>query len=126
MGIENRRHERIDSQWLVHITDTAGSEVREATCLNLSEGGLFVQMPEPPPKGSTLRLELRLDPMDETVRVDGTVVRVLPEMPDSPIRPGVGMRFEGMSDTTRDLIREALADQTRTLPQLPISREQKP
>lgn len=126
MGIENRKHERIDTDFLVRITVPAGGDVQDDTCLNLSESGLFVQMSEPPPKGATLHLELILEPIGQTVHVDGTVLWVRPKMPDSQFPPGAGMRFEGMSDETRVLIRKAVAEQTKRLPKLPIFREQKP
>ncbi len=126
MGVENRKHERIDTEYLVHVTVPAGGNVLEGTCLNLSEGGLFVQMLDPPPQGSAHHMELRLEPIDQTVRVDGTVFWVRQEEPDSQLPPGVGMRFEGMSDETRGLIRKAIAEQKRQLPKLPIFREQKP
>ena len=126
MGVENRKHERIDTDYLVRITVPAGGDVHDGTCLNLSESGLFVQMLEPPPKGSTLHLELFLEPLDQIVHVDGTVLWVRPKMPDTHFPPGAGMRFVGMSDETRDLIREAIAEQKKRQPKLPIFREQKP
>ena len=125
MGIGKRKHERIDSQWLVHITGPGGGDVQDGTCLNLSEGGLFVQMLEPPPRGTTLHLELLLEPVDQVVHVDGTALRVQPEMPDTHFPPSVGMRFEGLSEEARDLIREAIAAQKKRLPQLANLREQK-
>ncbi len=126
MGVESRRHERIDTDYLVNITVPAGGDVNEGTCLNLSETGLFVQMLEPPPKGSTLHLELFLEPTGEIVRVDGTVLWVRPQMPDSQFPPGAGMKFEGLSDENGELLRHAITEQKKRLPKLPIFREQKP
>ncbi len=126
MGIENRKHERIDTDFLIQITVPAGGDVKDGTCLNLSESGLFVQMLEPPARGSTLHLELQLEPINQTVHVDGVVLWVRPKMPDSRFPPGAGMRFEGMSDEARDLIRETIAEQKKRQPKLPIFREQKP
>ena len=126
MGVDKRKFGRIDTDYPVRITVPADEEVRYGTCLNLSEGGLFVEMPELPPNGSTLNLELLLEPVDQTVRVDATVLWVRPKMYDSQSPPGAGMRFGGLSEEARDLIREAVAQQTKRLPQPPISREQKP
>ena len=125
MGMGKRKPERVDTEYLVHLTVTAGGDVQEGTCLNLSEGGLFVQILEPPARGSTLRLELLLEPLHQTVHVDGTVLWVRPKMPDSQFPPGAGMRFEGMGDGTRHLIRKAITEQKR-LSTLPIIRGQKP
>ena len=83
-------------------------------------------MQEPPAKGSTLHLELLLEPIDQAVQVVGTVLWVRPKMPDSQFPPGAGMRFVGLSEEGRNLIREAIADQKKRLPKLPIFREQKP
>ena len=126
MREKTRNHHRVDTEFLVRVTVPLGGNVHEATCLNLSESGLFVQLREPPPMGTTIQIELRLEPIERTVSVEGMVIWTRPHMPDPQFPPGAGIKFGPMPDETLGLIREVIAEQKRRLPRLSESRKQEP
>ena len=115
MSIEDRKHERVSTRFIVRVTFGAGDRALEARCLNLSEGGLFLQMDHPPPKGMNITLALHLESIDRTVHLKGVVTWTRPEMPDPQFSPGAGIRFDSLSVETRDLIRCAIAERRNQL-----------
>ncbi len=126
MREKSRKHRRVDTEFLVRVIVPVGGDVHEGTCLNLSESGLFVRLREPPPKGTTIQMELRLEPIDRTVGVEGLVIWTRPPMPDPQFPPGAGIKFGPMPGETLGLIREAIAEQKRRMPKPFESREEEP
>lgn len=108
MGIENRKHERVPSDFFVRATYPGDQSGRRTTCTNLSMGGAFLEMTEPPPKGTVIHLVLELAPVNQTIGVKAEVIWVRPEMPDQQFSAGVGVRFVNLDADARNLIEKTL------------------
>ncbi len=106
---ENRKHKRVPTDFLIRARVSTHDEVQEGICQNLSTGGLFIQMQEPLPKGTELYLELKLEPINQTIHAEGVVVWVRPSMPDPKFPSGIGMRFTAISDEALQLV-ESVVD----------------
>jgi Tfp pilus assembly protein PilZ len=112
--MENRQCERVQTDYTVQVTvPTLGEEVRDGSCLNLSEGGLFVQMEEPLPVGLMIDMEIHLLPIGKTLRTEGLVVWARPRMDHSPIPPGIGVSFRVLERDERSLIQSTIEEQKR-------------
>lgn len=115
---ENRRHERVPSEFLVRIRVRDSDELTEGQALNLSGGGAFVRSDAPLPRGTQVKLELNLEPIGKVAYVEGTVVWTRPKMPDPQFPSGMGIRFDEPDD-------EALRHITETIEALARRRRSK-
>ena len=71
---------------------------------NLSVGGLFLELPEPPAVGTRLRFEFQLPDQTALIRGEGEVMwRRERGGPGKPLS-GVGVRFVEIDPTSRELI----------------------
>jgi Tfp pilus assembly protein PilZ len=68
-----------------------GDQISKGRTVDLSEGGLFISTPWPVKSGSGIKIKLKLL-SKETVKILGTVVRVVPTNKGED--PGLGIRFE--------------------------------
>lgn len=93
-----RRHERFPTEAKTTIR-VAEEPTMVGTAEDLSAGGAFVRLDEPPPVGTTVRLEMET-PGGESVEVTGEVAWVR----DGQVSdPGVGIRFDRAGLGTRHL-----------------------
>ena len=70
------------------------------TCINISEGGLYLRTLEPLPRGTILHIRFAL-PLDSTeVRLAAEVVRNSPLGVQFEVEPGIGLRFADIPDET--------------------------
>ena len=108
MGVENRRHKRVPSDFFVKAILTVGEVDLQGTCRNLSLDGAFIEMKEPPRPGVVIHLLLELKPIGKTIGIDAEVVWGRPPMPDKQFPPGVGVKFKRPNEETRRLLLETL------------------
>lgn len=72
-----------------------GDQVSSGRTVDLSEGGLFIASPWPVKSGNKIKIKLSLLPQ-ETVKILGTVVRVVPV--NKGEAPGLGIRFDKLPE----------------------------
>jgi type IV pilus assembly protein PilZ len=106
MHDERRRESRIPTQVLVEYELLEDFLVDYSA--NMSVGGMLIQTAQPLPVGTRFRLKFRLPDREKTVDTWG-VVRwsVRPEDPGGE-HPGMGVRFEGLSQEDRQAVEELL------------------
>lgn len=75
------------------VTVAEGTPEKELTCINLSEGGLYLRTHEPMPENTVLHLSFALPRSTETLSVAGEVVRTALLSVEMEAEPGMGLRF---------------------------------
>lgn len=70
-----------------------GTPEKELTCINLSEGGLYLRTHEPMPENTVLHLSFALPRSTETLSAAGEVVRTALLSTEMEAEPGMGLRF---------------------------------
>ena len=93
---------------------------------DIGKGGLFLEMMQPPPVGSVVRILLAVLP-GKMMPVDCRVMRVVSreEAVQLGILPGVGLKFEGLTVASRELIDRAIEAASQAvapdpLPEIPM------
>ena len=71
---------------------------------NISLGGMFVKIADPPPIGTSLEIEFRLDDGVDLIRGRGKVIWVREEAPAPEQPAGIGVRFVELTPGSRELI----------------------
>jgi uncharacterized protein (TIGR02266 family) len=71
---------------------------------NISLGGMFVKIADPPPIGTSLEIEFRLDDGLDLIRGRGKVIWVRDEAPAPEQPAGIGVRFVELTPGSRELI----------------------
>ncbi len=107
--MNQRQHDRYPTDFMVRVEVLDGMTPREARCVNLSVGGMFIAMDPPLPRATRVKLQIRLKPVDKTIFTEGLVVWTRPRMPDPQFPPGMGVKFDELDDETRELIQQAIA-----------------
>ena len=87
---------------------------------DIASGGLFLEMGNPPPLGAVLRILLAVLP-GKLLPLDGRVVRVVEpdEAREEGVLPGVGIKFEGLTMASRELIDRAIETAAAEVPSEP-------
>lgn len=92
---------------------------------DIGKGGLFLEMTNPPPVGSLVRILLAVLP-GKMMPLDGRVMRIVSaaDALELGVLPGVGIKFEGLTMASRELLDRAIeaASQVQApdpLPELP-------
>jgi uncharacterized protein (TIGR02266 family) len=75
-----------------------GTPEKELTCINLSEGGLYLRTHEPMPEKTVLHLNFSLPRSAETLSMAGEVVRTALLSVEMEAEPGMGLRFVDLPD----------------------------
>lgn len=89
---------RIPVKMRVHIAE--GTPEKELTCVNLSEGGLYLRTLFPLPAGTILHIRFTL-PLDTTaIELTSEVIRTFPLHTQLDEDPGMGLRFIGIGEDT--------------------------
>ena len=103
---EDRRiHERIPVKIPVKFTDLVDFFVEYA--LDISQGGMFIQMEELLEIGTPVRVRFSLPEEKEAIEVNGVVVHTVGKTEGKGIRQepkGVGIRFEALSPEEKRII----------------------
>lgn len=74
MGREQRKHPRVDISFPAEVTLHGKKKTIEATVINISEGGAFLQVEEPFKRGDLLQLRVFLDTEELQVNTEAEVV----------------------------------------------------
>ncbi len=78
---------------------------KELTCVNISEGGVYLRTLAPLPERALLHLKFILPRDTEEIKVIGEVVRTAPLGAQLDAEPGMGLRFVDISDDALKQIR---------------------
>jgi Tfp pilus assembly protein PilZ len=96
---ERRRYERITSRSLIEVRLPTWSALQSVYTVNLSMGGMRISLGSKVPLGTDIDIILTL-PNAQRLHLPGKVAHL------GPAGDGdIGVRFEQMSDTTRDEIK---------------------
>jgi uncharacterized protein (TIGR02266 family) len=107
-GSSRRKHRRFDVRIRVDVS-TSGMFLSYRMS-NLSRGGFFMEMDDPYPLMSEVRLAFVLPGMNAVIRGIGTVVWNYDiQKGSSHISPGAGIQFKEMSPEHRRLLGDYLA-----------------
>ena len=77
-----------------------GTPEKTLTCINLSEGGIYLRTIEPLPGGTILHIKFTLPYDTQPIELTAEVVRTLPLEIQLETEPGMGLRFIDISDDT--------------------------
>jgi uncharacterized protein (TIGR02266 family) len=82
---------RISTRFRVEIVEESTEKIM--TCINLSEGGMYLRTHEPLPEKMVLHLKFSLPHSTEKIELTGEVVRTYPLETQLENEPGMGLRF---------------------------------
>lgn|SRR5690606_3702551 len=104
MSSDKRESKRIPARFQVDFHSDGHFLIENAT--NVSEHGIFIQTDQPKKKGTLIELEFSLPDSNEKIKVLGKVMWVNPFRKDSDknYNPGMGIRFENLSDIDRETL----------------------
>ncbi len=109
---ERRRHPRREMRLSASVRK--GSKLQKYYTKNMSGGGLFLEVDDPPPVGEHIEIELSVPGKTDPLLLKAEVVRHhsfydLDEDMNQIEKKGVGVKFIDISDETRKAIEEILA-----------------
>jgi uncharacterized protein (TIGR02266 family) len=84
----------------IRVEIEEGSPEKVLTCVNLSEGGVYLRTLEPLPEGSFLHIKFKLPLDSEKINLAAEVVRTFPLGTQLEVEPGMGLRFIDISENT--------------------------
>lgn len=106
---ERRRFPRIQLALTVELRFASAEAAIESRTVDISEGGVFIRMPQPRPEGTAIRLQLHVG--GRALEIGGVVVRCV--RPGEGASPGIGVLFTEMrhedAEYVQGLVRERLA-----------------
>ncbi len=100
---EPRNAPRIPVKFRVAIEEDVPE--RELTCINLSEGGMYLRTYIPLPEGRIINVAFTLPHDTNIVKLEAQVVRTAALGTQMEVEPGMGLRFLMMPDDMKQLIR---------------------
>ena len=115
MSSEQRKHERVPTDYFVSVQAPKEGKECEGNCRDLSEGGMFITTEEPLPRGTEVKILIQLATGNETICVEGIVMWVRPPMPSPQFPPGMGVRFIRVSPEARELLQRKIEERKRRL-----------
>ena len=110
---DRRKHQRFPANFPVRVKVWAGGESQAGTCLNLSQGGLLVEVAELLPRGTRVLVSLDLQKVGKFVCVQADVVWDLDFSPEAGTRPSMGLRFTGMDEEAETLLNQMIVNMAR-------------
>jgi uncharacterized protein (TIGR02266 family) len=106
---DRRRFPRIQLALTVALRFPSAEAALESSTVDISEGGVFIRMPNPRPEGTAIRVQLRVG--ERVLEIGGVVVRCMRPSDGEP--SGIGVLFTELhpDDATfvRTLVRERLS-----------------
>lgn len=103
-----RQHDRYSTDFLVSVDIVEDDGPRQGKCLNLSMGGLFIAMDPPLPRGTRVKLQLRLEPSGVSIYTEALVCWTRPKMPDPQFPPGVGVKFLDLAEKDKQTLAQTI------------------
>lgn len=89
---ERRRFPRIQLALTVQLRFPSAEAALESSTVDISEGGVFIRMPNPRPEGTVIRLLLHVG--ERVLEIGGVVVRCIRSGEGEPV--GIGVLFTEM------------------------------
>jgi uncharacterized protein (TIGR02266 family) len=105
---ERRRWPRVQLELQARIRFASPEAALRSHTFDISEGGVFLRLQSPRPKGTTVRLVLEIG--DRTMMLSGCVARVS-DGRDGP--KGVGVAFTKISDVDRKFLADLIAQRQK-------------
>ena len=107
---DHREHERVPMRTKIQYrADSSGEHFLLEETQNLSVGGIFIETREPVPLGSRLEVAFDLPGDGGRIVAAGAVVWVNEYRTEGPNpNPGMGIRFETMSDEYRAALQQVV------------------
>jgi hypothetical protein len=116
MGDKDRAHPRVSASIHVNVTvaTPTGRSVRAEKIANISLGGIFIEMPDPPGFGAELNLEFKLAQDRPAIRCKGFVVWSAKGKTDvADGRVGMGVRLTDLSVADMKSVSDFIEDRAR-------------
>ncbi len=104
--LESRRHVRADLSHPVYITLPTDPTEQESRIANVSESGMWVVMLDPPPVGTIIKFDLKLD--TGRVRGFGHVVWIRFSSKNESEPCGMGVEFRSLTQDDKIVLRLAV------------------
>ena len=90
----------------------------ERYAVDVSQGGIFIRTKEPLAVGTAMKFEFQLRDASPLIGGEGTVVWTRENDPSRPaIAPGMGVRFDRLSDGSQIVLDKILAEKAKQAPQ---------
>jgi uncharacterized protein (TIGR02266 family) len=89
----------------IRVEIEEGTPEKNLTCINLSEGGLYLRTVDPLPGGTLLHVKFTLTHDSEPIELAAEVVRTQQLGTQLETEPGMGLRFVDIPETTLSRIR---------------------
>ena len=105
--IKTRKHLRVPLPIKVKFRRDGSNAFEDAKVGDISWGGIYLCVPEPPPQKSRVLLELDIPDQAVMLEIWGNVVRV--HQGDAEFPPGVGVEFDEIDHEGRSAI-QSLVD----------------
>jgi len=97
---ERRQHERVGLKIPVDYSSVDAFFTEFSA--NINEGGMFVEMEDPPELDTQVQLQFQLPGQREPIQVEGRIAWTSDGKDDSP--PGVGIQFQNLPAEVRERI----------------------
>ena len=105
---ERRDSQRVEAEISINLTLTDGTALTFGTVRNVSLGGVFVEMNDPLPAGSEIRMGFIM-PTDETpILCRGIVKWVHASSSDGDFKSGIGVELCDLTETEKGRLSELL------------------
>jgi uncharacterized protein (TIGR02266 family) len=108
---DRRRFPRIQLALTVQLRFPSAEAALESSTVDVSEGGVFIRMPNPRPEGTAIRLQLHVG--GRVLQIGGVVVRCIRPGEGEPV--GIGVLFTELraddAAFVQTLVRERLRPQ---------------
>ena len=108
MGAERRRHERFALDLPIQVEAADAGAPRKGTCLNVSEGGILVEVDEPLEKGTHVYVEMVIPPLRRAFCADAEVAWSMDALPGHGSRAALGLRFTELSEEYEAVLLEII------------------
>jgi uncharacterized protein (TIGR02266 family) len=89
----------------IRVDIEEGTPEESLTCINISEGGIYLRTLAPLPDGSILHVKFTLPRDTETIELTAKVVRTFPLGIQLDVEPGMGLQFVDIPEETQLRIR---------------------
>lgn len=109
-GHERREHPRVPIEARVDVKFESLSTFISTHSTNMSRGGMFLAVEEPPPVGTTLGFDLKLGDDFSLVRGRGEVVWAMPASEVGGSEAGMAVKFLALDDQSREFIDKMVDD----------------
>jgi uncharacterized protein (TIGR02266 family) len=114
--MERREHDRAPFRFPVRFKIGDIDQFTEEHAIDLSEGGLFVNMNYPPPVGTSVTLTFYLEPVEKTITAQGKVVRSVRDPGGADTDRGMAIRFTNLGKDCQRFIELAVQKFNRLHP----------